>query len=195
MAEVDLNPVPASDELAQQKEPLQERGLGEYTNNFYSPGRSVLTRLLWYYVSLCLFESGWLLSSRPKRWVLKLFGAQIGKGLVIHPNVRIKYPWKLTVGNDCWIGREVWIDNLDEVTLESDVCLSQQSYLCTGSHDHYSPTFELKTGPIVIEHGAWSDYCAESRQMFLGSGLLWDCHRRDSSSTCLLKSERPAVQS
>lgn len=155
MAEVDLNPVPASDELAQQKEPLQERGLGEYTNSFYSPGRSVFTRLLWYYVSLCVFESGWLLSSRPKRWVLKLFGAQVGKGLVIHPNVRIKYPWKLTVGNDCWIGREVWIDNLDEVTLESDVCLSQQSYLCTGSHDHYSPTFELKTGPIVIEHGAW----------------------------------------
>ena len=133
----------------------RQRSLRKYCNTEYHSGRGLFMRLTWYFISLLLLESSWLIANRPKRWVLKLFGAKIGKGLVIHPNVRIKYPWKLSVGDDCWIGREVWIDNLDEVTLESDVCLSQQAYLCTGSHDHYSPTFELKTGPIVIEHGAW----------------------------------------
>lgn len=155
MTEADLNLVAPVEETVRQIGPLRERELGNYENHFYSPGRSVLVRLLWYYVSLFTLEGSWLLSSSPKRWVLRLFGAKIGKGLVIHPNVRIKYPWKLSVGDDCWIGREVWIDNLDEVTIESNVCLSQQSYLCTGSHDHRSAKFDLKTGPIVIEHGAW----------------------------------------
>lgn len=110
---------------------------------------------MWYYVSLFIMESGWLPSSKLKRTCLRVFGANIGKGVVIKPNVRIKYPWKLTIGDHCWIGQDVWIDNLDEVTLESDVCLSQQAYLCTGSHDHRSTTFELKTGPILVKHGGW----------------------------------------
>lgn len=131
------------------------RELGEYRNDSYKPGKNFVLRLLWYYTSLWFLEGSWFLHGGTKRFLLRLFGASIGKGLVIHPNVRIKYPWKLTVGNDCWIGREVWIDNLDEVELGSDVCLSQQSYLCTGSHDHRASTFDLKTGPIVIEHGAW----------------------------------------
>lgn len=132
-----------------------QRELGEYQNSSYSPGRGGLVRLLWYYTSLCLFESSWFLHSPSKTRLLRLFGATVDSGLVIHPNVRIKYPWRLSVGKNCWIGREVWIDNLDDVHLESDVCLSQQAYLCTGSHDHRVSTFDLKTGPIVIEHGAW----------------------------------------
>ena len=74
---------------------------------------------------------------------------------MLKPNVRIKFPWKLEIGDYSWIGQDVWIDNLDQVTLESDVCISQGVYLCTGSHDRKSPTFELRTGAIVIAHGAW----------------------------------------
>ena len=131
------------------------RSLSDYRNQFYHPGGSVLTRIAWYYSSLLLLESSWFPVSRLKCSILRLFGAQMGQGVVIHPNVRIKYPWKLRVGDNCWIGRDAWIDNLDTVTLESDVCVSQGAYLCTGSHDHRSATFDLKTGPIVIKHGAW----------------------------------------
>ena len=134
---------------------LTTRNLGAYRNQFYDPGRGVLVRTVWYYVSLILLESSWFPVSKLKCSVLRLFGAQIGQGVVIHPNVRIKYPWKLRIGDNCWIGREVWIDNLDQVTLESDVCISQSAYLCTGSHDHKSMTFDLKIGPITVEHGAW----------------------------------------
>ena len=136
-------------------ETILTRNLREYRNPFYDPGRGILVRTVWYYVSLVLLESGWFPFSKLKCAVLRLFGAKVGQRVVIHPNVRIKYPWKLTVGDNCWIGREAWIDNLDDVVLESDVCISQQVYLCTGSHDHRSPTFELKTGPITILHGAW----------------------------------------
>lgn len=134
---------------------LTMRNLAAYENQFYDPGRGVFVRTVWYYFSLILLESSWFPVSRLKCSILRLFGAQMGQGVVIHPNVRIKYPWKLRVGDNCWIGRDAWIDNLDTVTLESDVCVSQGAYLCTGSHDHRSATFDLKTGPIVIKHGAW----------------------------------------
>jgi len=134
---------------------LDNRQLEKYQNHEYDPGRRIFVRTTWYYVSLLIFESGWFPASIGKAALLRLFGANIGQGLVIHPNVRIKYPWRLSIGNNCWIGREVWIDNLDNVTLESDVCISQGAYLCTGSHDHRSPTFEFRSAPIVVRHGAW----------------------------------------
>jgi putative colanic acid biosynthesis acetyltransferase WcaF len=112
-------------------------------------------RGLWYIVSLLVFESrlfpcGWL-----KPLILRLFGAQLGRGVVVKPRVKIKFPWRLTAGDHVWIGEEVWIDNLAEVTVGSHVCLSQSVYLCTGSHDHRSPGFELVTRPIRIGNGAW----------------------------------------
>ena len=131
------------------------RNLNGYRNDFYDPGRGIVVRTIWYYVSLAFLENGWLPFSRLKTSILRVFGARIGNGVVIHPNVRVKFPWKLAVGDNCWIGRDVWIDNLDNVTLESDICVSQGAYLCTGSHDHKSMTFELKTGPITVEHGSW----------------------------------------
>ncbi|MFN8708127.1 MAG: WcaF family extracellular polysaccharide biosynthesis acetyltransferase [Planctomyces sp.] len=131
------------------------RELRHYKNSDYSPGRKTLVLLIWYYFSLLCMENGLFPISRAKVFLLRIFGAKIGAGVVIKPNVRIKFPWRLTVGDHCWIGQEVWIDNLANVTLESDVCISQGAYLCTGSHDHRSPTFELKVAPILVKHGAW----------------------------------------
>ena len=131
------------------------RRLADYDRSRHDPGRGLLVRGLWYAVSVCLFESGFLPLSRPKSALLRLFGARVGRGVVIKPNVRIKYPWRLVVGDDCWIGQECWIDNVAEVKLADNVCLSQGSYLCTGSHDHGSPLFDLITRPIHVEEGAW----------------------------------------
>jgi putative colanic acid biosynthesis acetyltransferase WcaF len=129
--------------------------LSRYDNRGYSPGRGRIVRGLWYFVSLVVFESGWLPFVRPKRWLLRRFGAKIGKGLVIKPRVWIKFPWRLVVGEHCWIGQGVWIENLAAVRLGSHVCISQQVYLCTGSHDYRQPTFDLITRPIRIGCGAW----------------------------------------
>lgn len=129
--------------------------LGAFSNPEYDPGRGALVRTVWYFVSLALFEGGWFPISPFKCWLLRSFGAQIGQGVVIKPQVRIKYPWRLTVGDHCWIGQEVWIDNIADVELGNHVCVSQRSYLCTGNHDHRRRTFDLVAQPIRIGNGAW----------------------------------------
>jgi len=129
--------------------------LTSYDNRSYVPGRSLFIRTLWYFISLAVFESGWIPLSRPKRWLLRLFGASIGSGLVIKPHVWIKYPWRLVVGDHCWIGQGASIDNLADVQLGNHVCLSQQVYICTGSHDYRRPSFDLITRPVKLGNGVW----------------------------------------
>jgi putative colanic acid biosynthesis acetyltransferase WcaF len=129
--------------------------LSLYDNRHYQRGRSSIVYGLWYFTSLILFESGWFPISSLKVRLLRWFGAKVGRGVVIKPHVRIKYPWRLTAGDHCWIGQEAWIDNLADVALGSHVCVSQRTYLCTGSHDYRSRTFDLITRPIRVEDGAW----------------------------------------
>ena len=127
--------------------------LSDFDNSDYDPGRGIVVRTLWYFCSVALFESGWLPVSGLKIRLLRLFGANVGSGVVIKPNVRIKFPWRLKVGDHCWIGQEVWIDNLDDVEIGDNVCISQLCYLCTGSHDHRRRTFDLIIRPIRIGAG------------------------------------------
>jgi putative colanic acid biosynthesis acetyltransferase WcaF len=129
--------------------------LGAFRVGNYTPGRSAFVCGLWYAVSLVVFQSGWFPFYGIKGWLLRVFGATVGRGVVIKPRVRIKLPWRCQIGNDCWIGEDVWIDNLAAVRISNDVCLSQGVYLCTGSHDHRSITFDLIVKPIVIEEQAW----------------------------------------
>ena len=92
--------------------------------------------------------------------ILRFFGAKIGDGVVVKPRVQIKYPWKLSIGDNSWIGERVWIDNLAEVSIGHDVCVSQGAYLCTGSHDWSRPTFDLVIKPIILEAHSW--VCAKA---------------------------------
>ena len=90
-----------------------------------------------------------------KNKLLRLFGAKVGQGVVIKPDVNIKYPWFLEVGDDCWIGEGVWIDSLTDIKIGSNVVLSQGAYLLTGSHDYKKESFDLLLGAIVLENGVW----------------------------------------
>lgn len=129
--------------------------LGAYNNSWYHPGQSRLVQILWFFLGLPLLRSRILPSSGFRVWLLRRFGAEIGSGAVIKPGVCIKYPWHLRIGNDCWLGEGVWIDNLTTVTLGSDVCVSQAAYLCTGNHDWTDPAFGLIIKPITLDDGAW----------------------------------------
>lgn len=90
-----------------------------------------------------------------KKWLLRKFGAKIGKGVFIKPSVNIKYPWNLTIGDDTWIGEGVWIDNLGKVSIGSNVCISQDSMLMCGNHNYKKSAFNLMVGEITIEDGVW----------------------------------------
>jgi len=120
-----------------------------------SIGASRVKQLSWYLVNIFFFKNPLNIISGLKTALLKLFGAKLGEGVVIKPSVNIKYPWKLVVGNHCWIGEKVWIDNLSEVVIGNNVVLSQGALLLTGSHDHTKTTFDFISRPIVLEDGVW----------------------------------------
>ncbi len=128
--------------------------LSRYNNDWYRPGARWKI-ILWHFTNAWLFNSYAPLPSGLKVSLLRLFGARVGVGVMIKPAVNIKYPWLLFIGDHVWIGEGVWIDNLTEVTIGNNVCLSQGAMLLTGNHDYRSPTFDLKVAAITLENGAW----------------------------------------
>jgi putative colanic acid biosynthesis acetyltransferase WcaF len=129
--------------------------LNRYTTGSYHPGASKAKQILWYYLGSPLFKSYLLPFSFLKAPLLRLFGANLGKNIRFKTGIHIKFPWRLTIGNHCWIGEDTWIDNLAPVTIADNVCLSQGVYLCTGNHDWTDPHFGLRLGTIHLEDSCW----------------------------------------
>lgn len=129
--------------------------LSTFNNANFDKQAGILKWFLWMLVSALVFKPSWIPFMGIKTTLLKMFGAQIGKGLVIKPSVSIKFPWKLSIGNDVWIGENVWIDNLDRVFIANDVCISQAALLLTGNHDYKSTSFDYRNAEIHIENGVW----------------------------------------
>jgi acetyltransferase-like isoleucine patch superfamily enzyme len=129
--------------------------LATYTPGSYTPGAPLWQQLLWYFVGSPLVSSPWLPLVSLKVWTLRRFGAHIGRGVNIKPGLRVKFPWRLTIGHHCWLGEDLWIDNLAPVVIEDNVCLSQGVYLCTGNHDWSQPSFDLRLGSIHLQSSSW----------------------------------------
>lgn len=129
--------------------------LASFENGWYRPGRGALTQAAWFFIGLPLLRSALIPFSGFRVRLLRWFGARVGQGVVIKPGVRVKYPWKLTLGPDCWLGEDCWIDNLENVEVGPDACISQGAYLCTGNHDWSDPAFGLIVKPIRLAAGAW----------------------------------------
>ena len=128
--------------------------LSEYNNDWYKPGHPV-KRFCWYWVNTVFFKTGLFPFYGLKTFLLRLFGARVGEGVLIKPFVNVKYPWLLVLGDHIWIGEHVWIDNLAKVTIGSHVCLTQGAFLLTGNHDYTKPGFDLMVKPITLENGVW----------------------------------------
>ena len=131
--------------------------LSSYNNAWFGPeiGAGKIKQLTWYFVNCLFFINPLNPSIGLKKFLLRLFGATIGKGVWIKQSVNIKYPWKLVIGDHSWIGEAVWIDNLAKVTIGSNVCISQGAMLLTGNHNYKEVSFDLMIGSIVLEDGVW----------------------------------------
>jgi putative colanic acid biosynthesis acetyltransferase WcaF len=134
---------------------VQKTELSLYNNHPYHPGGHALKRFFWYYTNSLFFKSSLFPFYGLKTGLLRLFGAKIGRGVKIKPCVNIKYPWLLQIGNEVWIGEKVWIDNIVQVTIGANVCISQGAMLLTGSHNYKKNTFDLVTGAVTLEEGVW----------------------------------------
>jgi len=129
--------------------------LSPYSVRDFDRGASKWREAAWLLVSLVLFRLCPFSLSALKRSVLRAFGARIGVGVTIKPQVKITFPWKLVIGNHVWLGEECWLLNLEHITIADNVCISQRAFLCTGNHNYKSPVFDLIVKPIDIEEGAW----------------------------------------
>lgn len=146
--------------------------MSKVRNDLFDPsagldrGRPRWIEVLWYACKVVFFLSSLPWPSSVKRALLVGFGAEVGGGLYIRPRVNIHFPWKLRVGDHCWIGERSEILNLEEVILEDHVALAHDVYLAAGGHDVRSPTMAYKNRPIVIKEGAWV-----ATRAFVGPGV------------------------
>jgi putative colanic acid biosynthesis acetyltransferase WcaF len=129
--------------------------LRRYDQSWFDRGRPGWFILLWWLVQAVIFPLTLHSAHGMRRWLLRQFGATIGAGVAIRPTARFTYPWKVTIGDYSWIGDDVVLYSLDAIRIGSHCVISQETYLCTGSHDSHDPTFNLQTGPITIGNGAW----------------------------------------
>jgi putative colanic acid biosynthesis acetyltransferase WcaF len=136
-----------------------------------SGGRNIVRKLLWYYVSILIFQGGVFPISKLKVFILRLFGAKIGSNVNIKPQVYVKFPWRLQVGNNVWIGEKVWIANEANVTIGNNVCLSHECLILSGGHNYSKVTFDVYANPIIIEDGAWL-----GAQSSIGGGIIIGSH-------------------
>jgi putative colanic acid biosynthesis acetyltransferase WcaF len=134
---------------------MQQTDLSAYNNYPYHPGANSFKRISWYFINALIFKTSVLPFYGIKNSLLRLFGARIGKDVEIKPCVNVKYPWFLTIGNEVWIGENVWIDCLVPISIGNNVCLSQSAVLLTGSHNYKKRSFDLITGSIILEDGVW----------------------------------------
>lgn len=127
--------------------------------------RAILGRLLW---TLCqpFFRCSPRIFWGWRVWLLRCFGAQIGRHVHIHPTVRIMIPWHLTIGDQVGIGDRVILYALGTIQIEARATISQNAHLCAGSHDWRDPARPLIRAPIHIGADAW--VCADA---FVGPGV------------------------
>lgn len=140
--------------------------LRQYDQAGFDRGRPGWYVLLWWLVQGVAFP----LTPHPfnslRCQLLRLFGAKIGKAVLIRPTARFTYPWKVEIGDYSWIGDDVVFYSLEPIQIGEHCVISQKSYLCTGSHNAQDPNFGLLTAPIAIGNGVWI-----ATDCFIGAGV------------------------
>jgi putative colanic acid biosynthesis acetyltransferase WcaF len=153
MIRLDESLLPPGDS-ASKKADGQYMRLDMYKARQFDRGRPLWLEVLWQVVQLALVTSSFSCSAL-RVGTLRLFGADIGQGVRIKPGLRVKFPWRLKIGNYCWVGEDVWIDNLAQVHVSDHSCVSQGVYLCTGSHNWRKTEFNLMVQSITVKEEVW----------------------------------------
>jgi putative colanic acid biosynthesis acetyltransferase WcaF len=147
--ESEVDAIPKSDPLAGCQK------LDEFKLPANFRGRSGLVVQLWWLVQGSVFRWSPQILYGFRRWLLRLFGARVGKGVLVRPTATFTYPWKITLGDHAWVGDDVVLYSLGEITVGNHAVISQRSYLCAGTHDYRSRCFDISSPPITIGDKAW----------------------------------------
>lgn len=113
-------------------------------------------RLVWNCVQATLFRLPIpRLGPAWRRFLLTLFGARLGRAALFATDTRVFHPWLLEVGDWCAFAGGVTIYNLGPVRVGDHTVVSQDAYLCAGTHDYARPDLPLLRPPITIGSGVW----------------------------------------
>ena len=132
-----------------------EFNLSRYSQSTEFRGKSKVYVQLWWFVQATLINVSPQVFYGWRRFWLRLFGASIGKKVLIRPSVKITYPWKVSIGDYSWIGDDVVLYSLGEIEIGSNSVISQRSYICTGSHDYTKETFDIFAKKVKIGNSCW----------------------------------------
>lgn len=121
--------------------------------------KSKIARALWNIVWLLLFrptpDRGLGVFVEWRIFLMRLFGAKIGKCCAVRNSARIWQPWNLEMGDWVAISEHCDIYSVDKIRIGSRTTISRGAFLCCASHDITSPNMELTYAPITIGHDAW----------------------------------------
>lgn len=99
------------------------------------------------------------LSPRPchawRSFLLRCFGATVGRGVHVYPGVKIWAPWNLILEDQAGIASGVTLYSQGVIHIGKKAVISQGAHLCAGTHDFDQPGFPLVTKPIVVGDQAW----------------------------------------
>ncbi len=118
-------------------------------------GRSAWIVQLWWLVQSTLFSLSPQFMYAWRRWLLRLFGARVGRGVLVRASARVTYPWKVSIGDRAWIGDNAVLYSLGEIEIGDNAVISQRSYLCAATHDYTSPSFDIVSAKITIGPEVW----------------------------------------
>jgi len=163
--------------------------LSRYDNRAFDRGAPLWKEALWRLCQGLFFQPLWHIPSAVRAALLRAFGARIGTGAVVRAGVNVSFPWRLELGDHVWLGEEVMILSLGPVRIGSNTCISQRAFLCTGSHDHRAPAFDLAVRPLEIGERCWVGAAA-----FVGPGVTLPAGTVLGAGAVLVRSpEAPGV--
>lgn len=134
---------------------MNYQDLSRFVLPIYFRGRSAVMVQLWWLLQALLFNTSPQFAYSFRRWLLRRFGAQIGKSVLIRPSVKITYPWKVKIGDYSWIGDDVVLYSLGQIEVGSNTVISQRSYICAADHDYTKVNFPIRDRKVIIEPEVW----------------------------------------
>ena len=145
---------------------MKYQNLKDFNVPFGFRGKSKFTIQLWWIIEKTLFAwspqffYGW------RRFLLRLFGAKVGKGVLIRSTAKFTYPWKISIGDHSWIGENCILYSLGNIVIGEHVAVAHGVYFNTGLHDYTKKSFDIGFKNVTIEDEAWI-----TNDVYIGPGI------------------------
>ena len=120
----------------------------------------------WWLIQSTLFRMSPQFMYEWRNFLLRCFGAKIGKQVKIRSSVKITYPWKLKIGDYSWVGDDCDLYTLGNIYIGKNVAIAHRVYICTGTHDYKTISFDILADDVQIEDEVWLP-----NDVFVGPGV------------------------